>query len=334
MSGATVHAAGGRSPLLTAVIVTYKSASTLAGALAAAKRCVDAGLLEVIVVDNASPDTTREVIAREAGFARVVLNDANVGFGRGCNTGLALVETPYVIFYNPDADMEPDAARVIVDFMEAHPRCALAGPAIARDDGKGFQHVGGLLQPMDIVADCVGLYRSLARRARVEPSMEPFQADWVSGAMLVGRTAVLRELGGFDPRYFLYWEETDLCRRVLDAGHEIWAIPRAVVHHIGGVSAQQESADRVRGCIPVHFYQSRQWYLRKHHGGAIARAVELAEFVLMPVHEGLRALLRRHHHPVFARWKHPLWQVPRSVAKVGGGAIGVLPPFSVEGGGA
>jgi N-acetylglucosaminyl-diphospho-decaprenol L-rhamnosyltransferase len=316
-------------PQLTAVIVTYKSSSTIAAALAAARRCVEAGLLKVIVVDNASPDDTREVLAREAGFAHVVLNDANIGFGRGCNTGLALVTTPYVIFYNPDADMEPGAASAIVEFMENYPKCALAGPAIGRDDGKGFQHVGGLLRPWDIVADCLGLYRSLKRRQNVEPQHSPFQTDWVSGAMLVGRSTVLQQMGGFDPRYFLYWEETDLCRRVLDAGYEIWATPQAVVHHIGGVSAQQESSDRVRGCIPVHFYQSRQWYLRKHHGGLVARAAELAEFVLMPLHEGLRALMGRHHQPVFARWKHPLWSVPRRVETVGGGSTGVLPPFRV-----
>lgn len=338
MSDATSHPqtpATGPSPRLTAIIVAYKSAPTLPAALASALRCAQAGLMETIVVDNATPDqATRDVIARNAApFARVLRNHTNVGFGRGCNVGLAAARTPYVIFFNPDAEMEPQACETLVRFMDEHPRCALAGPAIAHEGKEGFQHVGGLMRPTDIVGDCLGRYSSLRRRQRVEAGAAPFRTDWVSGAMLLGRTDVLRGLGGFDPRYFLYWEETDLCRRALRAGHEVWAVPTAQVRHVGGVSAAQESDDRVRGCIATHYYQSRQHYLRTHFGTPAALAAELAEFALMPAHEGLRALLRRHHQPVLRRWKHPLWQLPKPPTQIGGD-IGILPPFAPSADGA
>src|SRR6185503_11323667 len=74
---------------ITAIIVTYQSARTIGDALAAARRCHDAGLLDLVVVDNASRDATPTILAREAGWARVLLEPANHGFGRGCNLGLA-----------------------------------------------------------------------------------------------------------------------------------------------------------------------------------------------------------------------------------------------------
>lgn len=302
---------------ITGVIVTYRSSKTIRECLAAARRCAQAGLMEVVVVDNASPDDTRDILARESGFARVILGDANIGFGRGCNVGLQAAASELVIFINPDAIVEPDAIRTIVKFMQDHPACAIAGPSISRDDGPGNQHVGGLLTPADVVSEALGLRRTLNKRREMRQGDAPFRTDWVSGAMLIGRTSVLRNLGGFDPRYFLYWEETDLCRRVLDAGHEIWAIPSARVHHVGGVSANEEERDdanRVRGCIASHYYQSRYYYLRKHFGAVPAACAEGAELVLLPLATIARRLLGKPTKaPPLRRWRHPMFRVPKPV---------------------
>ncbi|HEX2839544.1 MAG TPA: glycosyltransferase family 2 protein [Phycisphaerales bacterium] len=310
------------SPRITGVIVTYRSQKTISACLATARRCHEAGVMETVVVDNntPSPDATREILAREAGFARVVLSQHNAGFGRGCNRGLAEVRTPYVVFINPDAVLEPDAVRAIVDFMDTHPRCGIAGPAVLQhEDASGkpvYLHVGGLLTPKAVVGDALGRGTSSRLRRPVSPGDAPFQTDWVSGAMLVGRVDVLRALGGFDPRYFLYYEETDLCRRCLAAGHEIWCIPSATAEHIGAVSAAEESDDRVKGCIAVHYYQSRFYYMEKHFGGLAARAATLAEFCVEPPLALLRSLLGKHKGPIFRRWRHPLWQRPRPAQEV------------------
>lgn len=313
------------SDKLTGVIVTYKSSKTISAALASAKRCAeDASLnrdglgFHLVVVDNATPapDRTREILANEAGFAQVILGYENVGFGRGCNVGLRATTTPYVVFFNPDAQMEPEAVRTIIEFMESHPRCAIAGPAIVHggagsDVEQHVQPVGALATPLDLVGDAMGLYRSMKKRQAVSLGAEPFRTEWVSGAMLVGRTKVLQELGGFDPRFFLYWEETDLCRRVLDAGHEIWAIPQAVVHHIGGVSAAEESSDRVKGCIAEHYYKSRHYYFRKHFGLVAAAMADVGEAIFMPMHEAFRKIRGKKSNGIFRRWGHPMMRVPR-----------------------
>jgi GT2 family glycosyltransferase len=145
--------------------------------------------------------------------------------------------------------------------------------------------------------------------------MEPFQTDWVSGAMLMGRTNLLRELGGFDPRYFLYWEETDLCRRALNAGYEIWCAPHVQASHVGGTSAAEESADRIKGCIPVHYYQSRYYYLSKQYGPIAAATTDVLEYAIEPAVTTLRWMLGKAKLPL-RRWKYPLMQMPRAATDV------------------
>jgi hypothetical protein len=315
-----------RGARLTAVIVTYKSWRTLDAALSAAKRCYDAGMMEVVIVDNNSPDQTRELAKASAGWARVVLGDHNTGFGRGCNRGLAEVRTPYVVFYNPDAQCSPEAARAAVEFFETHPSCAIAGPAIAHGDGSDehaqLNHVGALATPGLLLGDALGLHSSYKRRTHITQGMAPFRTDWVSGAMLMGRTQVLRELGGFDPRFFLYWEETDLCRRALGAGHEIWCMPHVRVSHVGGTSAAEESADRIKGCIPVHFYQARYYYLSKHFGGVRAAMTDALEYVIEPAVSTLRWAIGKQKLPL-RRLRYPLMQHPRPAPEVAPlGAVG------------
>ena len=300
---------------LTGVIVTYKSSKTISAALASAKKCVDAGVMDLIIVDNASPDDTRDILAREAGFAKVILGDANIGFGRGCNVGLMAATTPYVVFFNPDAQMEPEAVRAIVSFMDSHDRCGICGPAIQSGEGADLhiQAVGALPRVTDIVGDALGLHTTYKRRQPVTPGAAPFRTDWVSGSMLVGRTQLLQKLGGFDPRYFLYWEEADLCRSVLSEGYEIWAVPQAVVSHIGGVSAAEESNDRIKGCIAKFYYESRYYYMRKHFGALPAALAELAEVIALPAYETLRKLTGRKHQPPLRRWGHPILKLPQQV---------------------
>ncbi len=301
---------------LTGVIVTYKSSKTISAALASAKKCVDAGVMDLIIVDNASPDDTRDILAREAGFAKVILGDANIGFGRGCNVGLMATSTPYVVFFNPDAQMEPDAVRTIVNFMDTHDRCGICGPAIQSGEGADLhiQAVGALPRVTDIVGDALGLHTTYMRRQPVTPGAAPFRTDWVSGSMLVGRTQLLQKLGGFDPRYFLYWEEADLCRRVLSEGSEIWAVPQAIVSHIGGVSAAEESNDRIKGCIAKFYYESRYYYMRKHFGALPAALAELTEVIALPAYETLRKFTGRKHQPPLRRWGHPILKLPQQVS--------------------
>ena len=276
---------------VTAIIVTYQSARTIGRALAAARRCHDAGLLDLVVVDNASSDATREILAREAGWARVVLEVANHGFGRGCNIGFELVRSPYTILINPDAVVEPDCLRRLMMFLEKNHEAGIVGPAtLVGENGEFFQPTGPYPTPWSTLRDATPLLRR-SSTVPVPPGSAPMRTGWVCGAILMIRTDLMRRLGGFDPRFFLYWEEVDLCRRAEQAGYENWVLGGAVASHVVGASSS--GGTRFGTAVARHYYQSRYYYMAKHHGWLAATTAEVGEFVLLSTQSMLDALRGR-----------------------------------------
>lgn len=278
---------------VTAVIVTYQSARTIGDALAAARRCHDADLLDLVVVDNASADGTREILARDAGWALVVLEPTNHGFGRGCNIGLAHVKSPYTLFLNPDAAIEPPALRTMLEFMEERASAGIVGPATlcGSKDHPQLQPTGPYPTPWRVVRDAAPFLRRRSSAVTIMPGAPPMRTGWVCGALLMIRTILAQRLRGFDPRFFLYWEEVDLCRRAEYAGFETWALGTAVAQHVVGASSG--GAPRVGTAVAKHYYQSRYYYMAKHHGWLAASTAELAEFVLLGMESLLDALRGR-----------------------------------------
>ncbi len=270
-------------PRVTAVLVTYQSADTIREALRAAGHAHAEGLLDAVVVDNDSRDATAEIVSREFAWARLLLTGKNNGFGRGCNIGLAEVATEYTVFINPDAVVEPAAIRTLMGFLDANPRAGVVGPAIV-EAGEGgvpvLQQTGRRFTPFDVIrgASRLGRRRPLAHPIVPGAAGEP--TGWVCGAVLMARTDLLKKLSGFDPRFFLYWEETDLCKRVNDAGFEVWALGAAVAHHVGGASSSTDTT-RIGGCIAKHYFQSRFYYMVKHHGWPAAASAELGECAVL-----------------------------------------------------
>lgn len=278
------EAASAPVPPVTAVVVTYQSASTLPQTLPALRRCHDAGLLDAVFVDNDSHDDTLALLGRETGWARVLATGINNGFGRGCNIGAAHAVSPYTLFINPDAVLEPEALRTLLEFMAAHPEAGICGPAIIEGvslDGTGELQVTGLRPtPLSLLRDVLPLFPRVARTRPINPGSAAFVTGWVCGAVLLIRTGLLRQLDGFDPRFFMYWEETDLCRRAEQAGHPVWAVGEAVARHVGGASSADDGS-RIGGCIARHYLQSRHYYMRKHHGLAAAALLEVGELLLV-----------------------------------------------------
>jgi len=301
---------------VTAVMVTYNSATSVGPALDAMKRCHDAGLADCVVVDNGSADGTAALLQPHASWARVILTGRNNGFGRGCNLGLEYADTPYTLFINPDAMIEPDALRTLVEYLQQHPQVGIVGPATITGGDSGsthhpYQRTGPRQTPGSIVlAAMPGLWKANARRfVPIVPGSEPFRTGWVCGAVFLARTSLMRQLSGFDPRFFLYWEETDVCRRADDLGFETWAVGRATASHIGGVSSADDDT-RVDGCIARYYYQSRLYYMVKHHGWLPAVSAELGELLLLGLLTGMDLLRGRGTGRIRARMNGALLSLP------------------------
>ena len=181
------------------VIVAYHSAALLPGCLAA----IPAGC-PVIVVDNASPDDSADVALAARRSARVVRAARNLGFGPGANLGFAQVTTEFGLLLNADATLEPGTIAGLIAAARRYPESGLLAPEVIADEGHmQFGH--------DLP------FRRL-RGSVVEPSGDAC-CWYVGGSAMFLRMSVFRELGGFDPDIFLYFEDDDLCLRVRAAGH-------------------------------------------------------------------------------------------------------------------
>ena len=169
---------------------------------------------------------------------RVVENSRPSSLSANVNRGVAATEGEYVLTVNPDAIPEPDAVATLVAFADAHPRAGIVGPQMRWPGGRWqpsrrrFPTVGGTIWRRTPLRRLRAPYEAQSAHYNLaERPTEPVEADWLLGAFLLQRRAMLDELGGWDPGFRHYCEDIDLCYRAMRAGWERWYVPEAVVTH-------------------------------------------------------------------------------------------------------
>ncbi|MBY8978159.1 glycosyltransferase [Rhodobacteraceae bacterium NNCM2] len=272
---------------IAVIIVNYNAAELAMAAVESVLARQHGGrAVEVHLVDNASPAGDAAVLAREAeargwdGRVRLWLEQTNHGFGRGNNLvldHLAARETPpdYVFLLNPDAALENETLAVLADFLDAHPKAAVAG---ARIEKPGGIPVTAAFRFPSLASEFSGslgfgpVARLLSRwRVSLGADIPTGRVDWVAGAAMMARLDALKSMDFFDPAYFLYYEEVDLMHRLARAGWETWYVAEAEAIHVEGVSTAVKSdrAERRRR-RPAYWYHSWRIYYRSTHGRAYA----------------------------------------------------------------
>lgn len=234
-------------PRVTVVTVTWRSASTIPGFLAA----FPAGM-PVILVDNASPDETIEAARAARPDVRILVNDSNLGFGAACNIGLEAAETELVLLANPDSRLSGDAIARLVAAADAFPAQRIVAPLLLDAEGRPVRSWNAA-QPRR---------RFLPRDRDGEPWPEgPVCVAFASGACLLLRSA---DRLRFDERFFLFYEDDDLCARAGGALLE----PAARVAHAGGRSSPPSLATTWRKARCMAW--SRLRFTALHGGGPAA----------------------------------------------------------------
>jgi len=239
-------------PDLSVVIPSYRNRSLLLRCLASLDRTKRDVPVEVIVVDNASGDDTPEAVTRHFPHVRLLCNEANKGFAAAVNQGVAVARGPLVLLLNNDVVVLPGALVEIRRCFDADPDLGILGGRLLHPDGRLQPSVGRF---PTLVSTVTGLMRSPAARKHVSRGYDSYHdVDWVSGACMAVRRSVFQELGGLDERFFMYYEDTDLCLRARQHGHRVCFTPHArVIHFHPSVSQKQ---------IPLHtFLAVRQSFI-------------------------------------------------------------------------
>jgi GT2 family glycosyltransferase len=259
---------------VSVLVVTHNSAGTLARTL----EPIAGGNVEVIVVDNASTDRSVEV-ASEFDQVRVTCSGQNLGFGRGTNLAASHATRDFLLLLNPDCVASPDAIAALANRLDGEPTLGFAGPRIVKESGEpDYASLRGDPDPVGALLYVTRVTRLFPNSPRVnrynlthldyEQEQELLSG---TGACLMVRRSAFEAVGGFDPEFFMYGEDLDLCRRLREAGHPGAYVPAARVVHIKGESSRQRSGEML-----VEFHRAMWVYYRKHEAARRPAPLNLA----------------------------------------------------------
>ncbi len=263
-------------PEVSVIIVSFNTRDLLRECLGNVLSEAGTLAIEVLVVENASTDGSADMVAAEFPSVTLLRSDTNLGFGAANNLALAQARGRYFVLLNSDAFFTPGALARAIRHMDETPSCALGGALLVGRDGS---HQPSARRFHSVSQDAVVLTGLAARypksrlfghfdRTWADP-IQPSPVDWVPGAFSIIRPEALHAIGPFDPSFFLYYEEVDLCRRFKAAGHQIWYWPDIVIIHIGGESSRNlKQLEFSPGASQIVLWRMRSTllYYRKHHG--------------------------------------------------------------------
>lgn len=223
---------------------------------------------EVILVDNASTDGSAQAAAQQFPRLKVIYSAANLGFGTANNIGFARTQSRYVLLINPDLRMDAAALEAMLDFMETHPQAGICGPKILESDEVTISPWCARRdpQPWDVFCEYAFLTRLFSKQCLFARYV---MGEWdhasnrevesLTGACLLVRREVIEQTSGFDEQFFMYGEDLDWCRRIRQAGWQVWYIASAEVCHEGAHSTRQISDHGSRWALESNLRYFRKW---------------------------------------------------------------------------
>lgn len=223
---------------------------------------------EIIVVDNASGDGSPELVKRDFPGVKLIANVGNLGFGKGNNLGMKEVSGKYYLLLNPDTVLMNNAIKIMYDFMEkegVEKRIAVCGASLFDEQDRPAVSFGRFPKPWSMIFYSLPFAVCFRRNGGIVPDFrrDYLFADYVIGAAFFCRKDIVDELGMFDERYFAYYEETDLSKRISLKGFRSAVLPSARIYHVGGQSSQSSLFRK------KVMYESSLYYLQKFHQNSV-----------------------------------------------------------------
>jgi GT2 family glycosyltransferase len=220
---------------------------------------------QIVVVDGGSFDGCAGMIAAEFPEVEFVQSPDNIGFGRCNNLGFNLVKGEFVLLLNPDTEVFPGAIERLMETLERHPDAGIVGARLLNPDGSLQEaSIHPLPTPLNTALDTDRRRKRWWARHGLAGDGGPMVVEAVSGACMLMRSKLFRQLGGFNPVYFMYAEDMDLCLKVHRTGLRVYHVPTALVTHHGGGS----SRTRFSKFATVMIREAVDVYMRENHGVA------------------------------------------------------------------
>lgn len=288
---------------LSIVIVPYKCKDPLDVTLQAVYASKTSYNYEVIIVDNVSEDGTAEMVQEKylsnpeiAAKTNFFVNVANEGFGRGNNRGIEKATGDYILLLNPDTKVAEDNFQVMVDFMKSHPEVGMSTCKLLRANGQldwacrrseaspwiSFTRLSGL-QKLFPNTKLFGSYNLMYKSIDEET-----EVGCCTGAYMMISRACMDKVKGFDPDFFMYGEDNDLCRRTREAGYKIWYYPKTMSYHFKGESSKKAPVRMLKAFHDAMWLYYKKYYYKKY--GAI-----LSSFVFLAIRVRLYLKLIGNH---------------------------------------
>ncbi|MCX7816198.1 MAG: glycosyltransferase family 2 protein [Syntrophales bacterium] len=264
---------------VSVIIVNYNTRDLLRDCLESVVNTVKTVTYEVIVVDNASVDGSVAMVKEEYPWVKLITNEKNRGFAAANNQAFAIMEGRYALLLNTDAVLTEGAVHELYSFMEKTPETGMCCGQLLNADGSKqssiavFPTIVTLLFNMSVLEF---LFPSRFPGKRYE-HLSPLEIESGVGACLMIRKEALDHVGWFDERYFFFFEETDLARKMHMMGWKVFFVPTARIYHYQGKSIGVEINSR------IHFYRSRYQYFKKWYNPIYFSLVKCVIFIRLAV---------------------------------------------------
>lgn len=255
---------------LSVIIVNYNVKLFLEQCLCSVQKAIIGMNAEIIVVDNCSSDNSIGYLQPKFPLAQFIANHDNLGFAKGCNTGLKQAKGKYILFLNPDTLVPEDCFQKCILFLDSNIDAGALG--IKMLDGKGKflkESKRSFPDPATSLFKLFGL-SLLFPRSKVFSKYhmghlkenEIHEIDVLAGAFMMIKKEVLDKVGGFDEIFFMYGEDVDLSYRIQKAGYKNYYFPESSIIHFKGESTKKGTMNYVR-----MFYNAMSIFVRKHYSG-------------------------------------------------------------------
>ncbi|MBN1456799.1 MAG: glycosyltransferase family 2 protein [Sedimentisphaerales bacterium] len=254
---------------VSVIITNYNTRQLLIQCLESVYSSTNDLEIQVIVVDNASSDDSVEYVLKNFPKVRLIENNKNMGFAAANNQGIEIASGRFILFLNSDTIVHEGAISAMVEELSKTEKTGACGCRLLNKDGslqqsvKSFPTFGAMMH-RHTIAKFLGVFGHTRRRYKMPHFAydEISSIDQVIGAVLMIKADLLKKIGVMDENLTFYFEETDLCYRIKQAGYEVYFVPTGKITHLGGGSSTFEGAHKFRAL----YFKSLLYYFRKHKG--------------------------------------------------------------------